>query len=225
MKPILVVDCYVDGDGSLNFRRLLGDHPVAVWRPSDTLTPPDLAQHRAMMISGSAACVTDPVPWMDSLASVIRQAAEMQLPVLGICFGHQIVAHALFGPGSVRKAETPEIGWKAIHIVGEDPLVGGLSAEFRTFESHFDEVRCGIPGMTVFARSADCEVQAYRVDGASVWGVQFHPEMQQSEAEELAVIRINGRPDLGIDLEKTLAQSKDSTALAQTIFHNFLSFA
>jgi len=223
VKPILVVDCYVDGDGSLNFRRLLGDYPVTVWRPSDGMSTPELASHRAIMISGSAACVTDPVPWMDSLSSVIHQARDQKVPVLGICFGHQIVAHALFGHGSVRKAETPEIGWKSIEITGADPLLEGLGAEFKTFASHFDEVRDGIPGMTVLARSADCEVQAYRVDGNRIWGVQFHAEMKRSEAEELAVTRIEGRPDLGLDLNQTLAQSMDSTPLASVLFENFLA--
>jgi GMP synthase-like glutamine amidotransferase len=225
VKPVLVADCYVEGDGSVNFRRLLGDHPVSVWRPCDSPTEPDLSKYRAMMISGSAACVTDPVEWMQPLVSVIQQSKKQGLPVLGICFGHQIVAHALFGDGSVRKAATPEIGWKRIQVNTAGDLLDGLGTEFTTFESHFDEVRDGIHGMTVFARSADCAVQAYRVDGAKIWGIQFHAEMQQSEAEVLAGIRIGGRPDLGLDLELTLAQSRDSTPLGLSIFNNFLSLA
>jgi GMP synthase-like glutamine amidotransferase len=145
--------------------------------------------------------------------------------VLGICFGHQIVAHALFGEGSVRKAATPEIGWKRIQITTANGLLGELGTDFTTFASHFDEVSDGISGMTVFARSADCAVQAYRVDGANIWGIQFHAEMQQFEAEELAGIRIGGRPDLGLDLERTLAESRDSTPLGTSIFQNFLSLA
>jgi GMP synthase-like glutamine amidotransferase len=157
--------------------------------------------------------------------SVIQQSKKQGLPVLGICFGHQIVAHALFGDGSVRKAATPEIGWKRIQVNTAGDLLDGLGTEFTTFESHFDEVRDGIHGMTVFARSADCAVQAYRVDGAKIWGIQFHAEMQQSEAEVLAGIRIGGRPDLGLDLDLTLAQSRDSTPLGLSIFNNFLSLA
>jgi len=223
VKPILVVDCYVEGDGSINFRRLLGAHPVVVWRPCDSVTHPDLDEYRAMMITGSAACVTAPVEWMYPLVSVIQKAKKQNLPVLGICFGHQIVAHALFGDGSVRKAATPEIGWKRIQIIKAGGLLDDLGTEFTTFASHFDEVCDGIDGMTIFARSADCSVQAYGVDGANIWGIQFHSEMRQLEAEELAGIRIGGRPDLGLDLERTLTESRDSTALGTQIFQNFLS--
>ncbi len=223
MKPILVVDCYVEGDGAANFRRLLAGRHIEVWRPVDVLDVPDLGRYAAMMISGSAACVTDPVPWMQPLIRAIQLAKDIDLPILGVCFGHQIVAHALFGEGAVRKAAVPEIGWKHIEITAEDPLVVGTGPAFMTFASHFDEVRSGLDGMDVFARSQDCAVQAYRVVGARVWGVQFHAEMDQHEAEELAVIRIEGRPDLGLDIKKTLLDSRDSTTLAQRLFHNFLA--
>ena len=223
MKPILVADCYVEGDGAANFRRLLRERTVESWRPMDHTDPPDLSDYSAMMISGSAACVTDPVPWMEPLVETIQHAHQKNLPVLGICFGHQIVAHAVFGEGSVRKAATPEIGWKDIQVTAADPLFAGLNKGFTTFVSHFDEVRPGIEGMSVFAKTKDCGVHGYRVQGARIWGVQFHAEMDQKEAEDLSVIRIEGRPDLGLSVERTLAASTDSTALATRIFQNFMA--
>lgn len=223
MKPILVVDCYVEGDGAKNYRRLLDGRNVVSWRPMDNMEVPILADFAAMMISGSAACVTDPVPWMTPVVQTIQHAHREDVPVLGICFGHQIVAHALFGEGSVRKAGVPEIGWKDIEVTAQDPLFEGLDDGFTTFVSHFDEVRPGIEGMSVFAETKDCAVHGYRVQGARIWGVQFHAEMDQKEAEELSVIRIEGRPDLGLDVEATLAASRDSTALATRIFQNFMA--
>ena len=223
LKPVLVIDCYVEGDGSKNFRRLLDERPITVWRPMDMMQPPDLDGVAAVMISGSAACVTDPVPWMGPLVEAIQSAQKRDIPILGICFGHQIVAHAIFGEGTVRKAQTPEIGWKDIVITGVDPLFGDELNNFSTFVSHFDEVRPEVQGMTTFAQTKDCSVHAYRVDGARTWGVQFHAEMEQREAEELSVIRIEGRPDLGLDVTETLSKSKDSSALARHLFRNFLS--
>ena len=223
MKPVLVMDCYVEGDGSKNFRRLLGGRPITAWRPMDSMEIPDLSAVSAVVISGSAACVTDPVPWMQPMVKAIQIAHERDVPILGICFGHQIVAHSIFGADAVRKAETPEIGWKEIVVTGRDPLFAGSTDNFRTFVSHFDEVRPNIPGMTVFAETKDCAVHAYRVDGARTWGVQFHAEMDQKEAEDLSVIRIEGRPDLGLDVQSTLAMSKDSTPLALRMFENFLA--
>ena len=119
--------------------------------------------------SGSAACVTAPEPWMDGLVDFILDASVAGVPLLGICFGHQIIAHAIYGPGSVRKSATPEIGWTDIRVTSEDPLFAGLEGGFNTFESHFDEV---VPaeGMTVFASSERCAVQAYRVADKPIWG-------------------------------------------------------
>ena len=221
MQPVLVVDCYVEGDGSEAFQRLLVGRPMAVWRALHEPRPTDVLQFSGIIISGSAACVTAPEPWMDGLTDLILDASVSGVPVLGVCFGHQMVAHALFGADAVRKSATPEIGWTDISVTGEDPLLAGLSEGFNTFESHFDEV-VAAPGMTVFASSDRCAVQAFRVTDRPIWGVQFHAEMTEKEAIDLATRRITGRPDLGFDLEAKLAESRDSTGLAHQLIENFL---
>ena len=221
MKPVLVIDCFVEGDGSEAFRRLLVDRTMVVWRALHEPRPTDVLRYSGIIISGSAACVTAPEPWMDGLADLILDASVAGVPVLGICFGHQMIAYALFGSSAVRKSQTPEIGWTDISVTGNDPLLGGLSDGFNTFESHFDEVVAS-PGMTVFASSDRCAVQAYRVTNKPIWGVQFHAEMTQDEAVELATRRITGRPDLGFDLEAKLAEARESTALAHQLIENFL---
>ena len=224
MKPVLVVDCYVDGDGFEAFERLLLGRNVVVWRALLEPKPADVQQYAGILISGSAACVTAPEPWMDGLVDFILEASVAHVPLLGICFGHQIIAHAIYGPGSVRKSATPEIGWTDIRVTSEDPLLAGLEGGFNTFESHFDEV---VPaaGMTVFASSERCAVQAYRVADKPIWGVQFHAEMTMEEAIDLATRRITGRPDLGFDLDAKLAEAKDSTPLANRLIENFLGSA
>ena len=221
MKPVLVVDCYVEGDGTEAFRRLLEGRTMAVWRALHEPKPSDVQMFSGIIISGSAACVTAPEPWMDGLADLILDASVAGVPVLGICFGHQMVAYALFGPSAVRKSATPEIGWTDISITAEDPLLAGLVDGFNTFESHFDEV-VAVPGMSVFASSERCAVQGFRVTNRPIWGVQFHAEMTQEEAVELAIRRITGRPDLGFDLEAKLDEARDSTALANRLVENFL---
>jgi GMP synthase (glutamine-hydrolysing) len=143
------------------------------------------------------------------------------VPILGVCFGHQMVAHALFGEGAVQVSKTPEIGWTDICVTGDDPLLAGLETGFNTFESHFDEV-VAQPGMTVLAHSARCAVQVYRVDGARIWGVQFHSEMTEAEAVALTTRRIEGRPELGFDVGESIAESKDSTSIGKRIMRNFL---
>jgi GMP synthase (glutamine-hydrolysing) len=221
MDPVLVVDCYVEGDGAANYRRLLGNTPVVVWRALFEVAPERLGGFSGVMISGSAACITHPEPWMAKLTALIIEARAADVPILGVCFGHQMVAHALFGEGTVQVSKTPEIGWTDICVTGDDSLLAGLGAGFNTFESHFDEV-VAQPGMTVLAHSERCAVQAYRVDGARIWGVQFHSEMTEEEAVALAKRRIEGRPDLGLDVDETIAEAKDSTSIGQRIMRNFL---
>ena len=64
---------------------------------------PDPARLEAIVITGSAAGVYDRLPWLDPLRAFIRTAYEQRTPMLGICFGHQIMADAL--GGDVRKSE------------------------------------------------------------------------------------------------------------------------
>ncbi len=221
MRPILVVDCYVEGDGTSNFRRLLNEYTLETWRALVEPRPKDVLDYAAIVISGSAACVTAPEPWMDEVVELILDAKATGVPVLGICFGHQMVAYALYGPQAVRKSSTPEIGWTDIEVLRDTPLFEGLGNPFNTFESHFDEV-VACPGMTVLARSERCEVQSFKADDGRIWGVQFHAEMDLKEAVELSKIRIGGRPDLGFDIAEKLKQAKDSTDLATRLFANFL---
>ena len=222
MQPLLIIDCYVEGDGSANYRRLMPERWIESWRPDEGPSPKPADAYEAIMITGSAACVTAPEPWMDRVIDVLLDAKVADVPVLGICFGHQILAAAVFGMDAVRKSGTPEIGWFEINSIGTSELFDGLPQSFTTFMSHFDEVR-PCEGMTVIAQTERCGVAGYRVDGARMWGIQFHPEMDKTEAEELTVIRINGRPDLGFDLQAALAASVDSTHLAQTLMANMLA--
>lgn len=223
VKPILIVDCYVDGDGARNFQRLLGDATSQVFRAIHQPPPAAISDFGGVIISGSAASVTASDPWMARLSELIGRAKDEGTPVLGVCFGHQLVAEALFGAGTVRGAKTPELGWRDIAIVADDPILAGLGAGFCTFESHFDEVDPATVGLKVLARSEDCAVQAFRVVDRPIWGVQFHSEMTQSEAHDLVARRIGGRPDLGLNLAHELSRAKDSTPIAAALVGNFVS--
>ena len=223
MATVLIIDCYVEGDGSENYRRLMPDRDIDAWRPDQEPPPGSPDAYEAIMITGSAACVTAPESWMGPVMGFLQDAAALKVPVLGICFGHQILAAAVFGVDTVRKSPTPEIGWYRVQAGADHtPIFDGFDPSFTAFMSHFDEVQPR-DGMTVLAQTDRCSVASYKVDGHPMWGVQFHPEMAQKEAEDLVVLRITGRPDLGFDIGETLSASRDSTALAQRLFTNFFA--
>ena len=107
-----------------------------------------------MVISGSSASVNEPPEWIPPLARLVEQAVTRSTPVLGVCFGHQLLAHVVMGPGSVGLADQPEVGFLEIEVVSDDPLFEGIPSPFRTFVSHADEVTGQSDSVEILARSA-----------------------------------------------------------------------
>ncbi|MFD5868123.1 type 1 glutamine amidotransferase [Corynebacterium sp. NPDC060344] len=116
-------------------------------------------------------------PWLGDLHALIRGAIAADVPVLGICLGHQILADALGGEVTVGHPTAGEEGMRLVLLddAGRaDPLFAGFGAAFAAAESHHDVVVRVPEGATVLASSEQCRVQAFRF-GSAV-GVQFHPE-------------------------------------------------
>ena len=129
------------------------------------------------IVTGSAAMVTDRHPWSERTAHWLHDAAHAGMPLLGICYGHQLIAHALGG----EVGDNPrgrEMGTVAIELqpqAQDDPLFAGLPARFPAQATHLQSVLRPPPGATVLARNGQDDCHAFRW-GASAWGLQFHPE-------------------------------------------------
>jgi len=181
--------------------------------------PADPRDFSALVITGSAASVVTPDPWVIALRDFIAAAVERGVPVLGVCFGHQLLAWAVYGDAAVRRAARPEVGWPEISLTAPAPLLEGV-LPLRPFASHADEV-LAVDGMEVFARSADCAVHGLKIPGAPAWGVQFHTEMGRPEVAQLARYRQGKHPDLGLDAARLIADYRDTTAQNRRILANF----
>jgi GMP synthase (glutamine-hydrolysing) len=154
---------------------------------------PDPGAFTAAIITGSASSVTEREPWADMLAAWINRTMAAERPLLGVCYGHQLIAHAQGG----RVARNPkgyEIGTKDVVLTGEgakDALLGTIAAGRASIpfnHTHFDIVSELPPNATLLAKSAMSEVQAFRI-GDRTWGVQFHPELTRPVMELYVEVR------------------------------------
>jgi GMP synthase-like glutamine amidotransferase len=113
---------------------------------------------------------------------LIHAAVSSKIPLLGSCFGHQLIAKAVFGREAVRVRKKAELGWKQIRVLAADPLWGGKGGTQSAFLFHYDEVAFVPPDKgTVLAESDECAVQSFRLNDAPIWGVQPHFEIGVTE--------------------------------------------
>jgi len=138
---------------------------------------PARAGFAGAIVTGSAAMVSDRHDWSERAAGWLREAAHAGLPLLGICYGHQLLAHALGGEVGDNPAGR-EMGTVEVALHPEaagDPLFASLPGSFLAQSSHLQTVLRPPPQAVVLARSQRDGCQAFRW-GQAAWGVQFHPE-------------------------------------------------
>lgn len=122
-------------------------------------------------------------PWMEGELAVIVACLKGGLPVLGVCLGAQMLAHA--AGGQVYRGALPEVGWYPVTLTPEgrkDPLLLGLSPVFRAFHWHGDSFTLP-PGAARLAASDWYPNQAFRI-GTNAYGLQFHLEVTEGMVED-----------------------------------------
>lgn len=170
---------------------LEGDHRVLRpgLVPEDGPRPGDGYDADGIVILGSRASVRDDASWLSRLGSWLDPllADGPEIPVLGICFGHQLLAHRAGGSvGHLRPDRREESGIRESRF--EDCRLvpgGGL---LRVVASHGEEVKCLPPGLRSVARRPGIETDAFQHERRPVFGVQFHPEADEE------FMRVRGMP-------------------------------
>jgi len=156
-------------------------HELIEWLPHEA-PPPALDGLGAAIVFGAEAQVDEEhtYPWLRPEKELVRELVERDTPVLGVCFGSQLLAE--LAGAVVRRAAEPEIGWHGVELTPEgraDPVLGFLPERFESLQYHHYEWL--LPDRAVgLARSARC-LQAFRLEERPVWAVQFHPEVTEAD--------------------------------------------
>ena len=174
----------------------------------------------AVVITGSRASVYWDEAWIDPLLDYVAAAHDRGVPVLGVCYGHQVLAAAL--GGRVESMGEYEIGYREVTRVADDDLLAGVPERFTAFTTHSDAVT-ELPSEAELLAENDYGVHAFRVGDS--WGVQFHPEYDRETATDLTK-----RKDLDDDrirsvLDGITAENYDAACRTKRLFDNFTDYA
>lgn len=140
------------------------------------------------MITGSSTNVlsgrSDSAPWVNNLISYVSELNQRDVPLLGICFGHQVLAIANGGRVDPIRDDMPryELGYREVNLTQEGTrsrLFSGFPMSFYVNESHRNRV-VGLPENGILLATNDYGIQSFEM-GNSV-GIQFHPEIHLSPA-------------------------------------------
>ena len=104
---------------------------------------------------------------------------SLGIPVLGICYGCQLIAHTL--GGRVEHAANSEYGKREFSFIARSPLSEGIPEKSVCWMSHTDHVTCVPDGFEVLASTSSCPVTVYGSRAKKIYGVQFHPEVVHSQ--------------------------------------------
>ncbi|HEX5659970.1 MAG TPA: glutamine amidotransferase [Polyangiales bacterium] len=167
------------GDYDRWFRHGLGleEHELEVVRVFDGQPLPHGWGHDGIVVTGSWSMVTDREAWSEATAEYLREAVMRKRALLGVCYGHQLLAHALGGQVGYnpkgRHAGTDRIA--LTDEAAQDPLFESFASPLLVQVSHSQSVLQLPAEAVVLAHCAMDPHHAFRI-GGNAWGVQFHPE-------------------------------------------------
>lgn len=185
--------------------------------------PADLKGYDGIFLSGSPHGAYEDIPFIEREHRLIVDAAAQGIPMLGVCFGSQILASALCGRDQVFRRASCEIGNKwlqATPAAANDPIASGIAPQVYMFVWHNDEVRASHPDMTILASSDLCPNQIWRYKDRPIWGIQGHPEITLEQAPRWFEQNRATMEQDGGDIAELIATA-DEAAAAKTLLTRF----
>lgn len=167
----------------------------------------ELDQYDGIISLGAQAGVLEETEydWMPHERKIVEWALAHETPLLGLCFGSQLIASA--AGGEVYKAEIGEFGWTEVDMVPEaadDPVLGALGEKPLAFHYHYDTFT--LPETATLLGTTNGIKEAYRI-GNSAWATQFHPEVGLAQMLAWFSTYRESYERRGIDVDEQIALS------------------
>jgi GMP synthase (glutamine-hydrolysing) len=186
MKQILVVNLFLGPKRKLSFNKLVARVREAGGEVStsdqDDLSSSDPSvltrSCDGIILSGTEALLTRTAD-RKQFENLFEFLPRVDVPILGICGGHQALAIA-YG-GEVAKSARHIESFRTVELEDKDHLLAGLTAKIRVMQSHYEEVKRLPPKFVRIAKSKDTKIEAMKHEEKLVYGVQFHPERWNEE--------------------------------------------
>lgn len=190
----------------------LGARLDGFWAFGDRF-PADPSEFDGFILSGSPLSSYDRHEFITKEHTFIRAVADAGKPMLGLCFGSQILASALCGRDQVFRRNRCEVGYAPLMLsdaASSDSMTKLCAPTVEMFVWHNDEVRDDHPDMVVLASSHDCPNHIWRFRDLPVWGIQGHPEVTaKNGARWFGKCRVALEND-GADVDALIADARDS---------------
>jgi len=166
------------------FEHLLSAHNVQCKHYNvEAMEYPGIDDCDGYLITGSKKSVYDDEPWIIRLSEFVRELHQRKKPTVGVCFGHQLIAHALGG-----RTQSAPVGWGVgiheVQVICKESFLDPFLAQVRLIVSHKDQVTALPDGAQVIATSDFCPVAMFTV-GEHMFGMQGHPEFSKSYSAEM----------------------------------------
>lgn len=172
---------------------------------------PDPTACHGVVITGAHCMVTDDLPWSLSIESWIPALVKAEVPLLGICYGHQLLGRAMGGKVDFHP-RGKEVGTVAVRLSPErhnDQLFNALPGQFLVHATHAQSVLSLPEGAILLAGNEFEPHHAFRL-GHCAWGVQFHPEYNSHVMRDYVAAQADSLDRAGRDVSELLRNVQET---------------
>lgn len=197
------------------------DIPISIVDIEHGAPLPEIDSCAGVIITGSHAMVTDDLPWSLALEEWVKELLTEEIPIFGICYGHQLLGRAAGGQVGFHP-QGKEVGTVSVEkqpASASDPLFADQPATFNVHATHAQSV-LSLPEQAALLASNDYEPHhAFRV-GPVAWGVQFHPEYSPEIMQAYVEHQRDVLIEQGRDVPAILATIAE-TPIATNVYRKF----